>query len=138
MNDSLIRRIAILSIASLAIACSGADLLAPTADRLQGTWAATDEVPGSGEAWNLTVQGSEITGTGSWSGEACCSGTITLVGTIVGDSIHIDLTFVKTNPPPTIPASNEHFDGVLESATVLRGTISRDGGPSGAVRMQKQ
>lgn len=137
MKYPLIARLAILSVASLAIAC-GSDLLAPTADRLQGTWAATDEVPGSGEAWNLTVQGSAISGTGSWSGEACCSGTISLVGTIVGDSIHIDLTFVKTNPPPTSQHSQEHFDGVLESATVLRGNISVDGGPAGPVKMHKQ
>jgi hypothetical protein len=132
------RHLIIASIASLAIACRGSDLLVPTADRLQGTWAAMDEVPGSGEAWDLTVQGSEIMGTGSWSGEACCSGTISLGGTIVGDSIHIDLTFVKTNPPPTTQQFQEHFDGVLESATVLRGSISRDGGPVGVARLRKQ
>jgi hypothetical protein len=97
-----------------------------------------DEVPGSGEVWNLSVQGSAISGTGSWSGEACCSGTISLTGAISGDSIHLDLTFVVTNSANPRAPFHEHFDGALTSRTVLRGTVTNDNGTSGVERLQRQ
>ena len=97
-----------------------------------------DQVPGSGELWTLTVQGSAITGTGSWSGEACCAGTLSLTGTISGDSIHLDLTFVVTSSANPRAPFHERFDGALTSPTVLRGTVTNDDGTSGVERLQRQ
>ena len=122
----------------MAVACGGSDLLAPTPETLQGRWSTLNEIPGSGESWDLSVQGSAITGTGSWSGEACCAGTISLTGAISGDSIHLDLTFVVTNSANPRAPFHERFDGALTSRTVLRGTVTNDDGTSGEERLQRQ
>ena len=130
-------RLGILCATCVVVACSG-DLVAPTAKTLQGSWATTDEVPGSGELWDLSVQGSSISGTGSWSGEACCAGTISLAGTITGDSIHLDLTFVVTSSASPRAPFHQHFDGALISRTVLQGTVHNDDGSSGVERLQRR
>ena len=130
-------RLGILSAAFLVVGCSG-DLVAPSAQTLQGSWAVMDEVPGSGEIWDLTVQGASISGTGGWTGEACCAGTISLTGAIMGDSIHLDLTFVVTNSANPRAPFHEHFDGALTSRTVLRGTVRNDDGTSAVERLQRK
>ena len=118
-------------------ACEGHPL-APSPELLDGTWATLGEVPGSSEIWTLTAQGTELAGTGSWSGEACCAGTLSIGGTISGDSIHLDVTFsTSVSAQPRAPF-HKHFDGVLESPTVLRGVASFDDGSSGVQRLQKQ
>jgi len=129
-------RLALLTIC-LAAACSG-DLIAPTRENLQGRWSALDEVPGSGENWDLTVQASTVTGTGTWSGEACCAGTLSLSGAIAGDSIHLDLTVVTTTSATPRAPFHKHFDGALTSRTILRGTVRYDDGTSGTERLQRQ
>jgi len=131
-------RLGILGAACLIVAACSGDLVAPSAKTLQGNWAAMDEVPGSGQLWDLSVQGTSINGTGSWSGEACCAGTISLTGTIAGDSIHVDLTFVVTSSASPREPFHQHFDGALISRTVLRGTVHNDDGSSGEERLQRQ
>jgi hypothetical protein len=128
----------LLPIICLAVACGGSDLLPPTPETLQGQWAALDEVPGSGESWDLTVQGSAISGTGTWSGEACCAGTLSLTGTIAGDSIHLDLIVVTTSSASPRDPFHKHFDGALTARNVLRGTVKYDDGTSGVERFQRQ
>ena len=130
-------RLGILGAALLVVGC-GDGLVAPSAKTLQGSWAAADEVPGSGELWDLSVQGTSISGTGSWSGEACCAGTISLTGAIAGDSIHLDLTYVVTSSASPRDPFHKHFDGALISRRVLRGTVHNDDGSSGEERLQRQ
>ena len=130
-------RLCILGAPFLVMGCSG-DLVTPSAKSLQGSWAVMDEVPGSGEIWDLTVQGTSISGTGGWTGEACCAGTISLTGAIAGDSIHLDLTFVVTNSANPRPPFHQRFDGALTSLTVLRGTVTNDDGTSGVERLQRK
>ena len=132
------KHFALLPIICLAVACGGSDLLPPTPETLQGRWAALDEVPGSGENWDLTVQGTAISGAGTWSGEACCAGTLSLAGTIVGDSIHLDLTVVTTSSASPQAPFHKHFDGALSARNLLRGTVSYDDGRSGVERLQRQ
>ena len=131
-----LKRLSILCAACLA--CSGGDLLTPTPETLQGRWAAVSEIPGSGESWDLTVHGSAIDGTGSWSGEACCAGTLTLTGAISGDSIHLDLTVTTTASATPRAPFHKHFDGALTSRNVLQGTVKYDDGSSGVERLQRQ
>ena len=138
MKRKLSKRGAVLFIACLSVACGGGDLLAPTAMTLQGRWSAVNEVPGSGESWDLSVRGSNITGTGSWSGEACCAGTLSLTGAIVGDSIHLDLTVVTTNSATPRAPFHKYFDGALTSRNVLQGTVRYGDGTSGVERLQRQ
>ena len=128
----------LLPIICVALACGGSDLLPPTPETLQGRWSALDEVPGSGESWDLTVQGAAISGTGTWSGEACCAGTLSLAGTIAGDSIHLDLTVATTSSASPRPPFHKHFDGALTARNVLRGTVRYDDGTSGVERLQRQ
>ena len=137
MKHILPKSLALLSLVCLA-ACGGSELVAPTPETLQGRWATVNNIPGSGESWDLTVQESNISGTGSWSGEACCAGTLSLTGTIVGDSIHLDLTVVTTNSATPRAPYHKHFDGALTSRTVLQGTVSYDDGTSGVERLQRQ
>ena len=136
MNRSYMRLFAALSIACVAIGC-GDNPIAPSAKTLDGTWAALDEVPGSGEQWTLDVQGSSVSGTGSWSGEACCVGTLSVTGTIGGDSVHLDLSYV-TSSNQTQRAFHKRFDGALTSRTMLRGVVTLDDGTTGVQRLQRQ
>lgn len=136
MNRSFLRRFATLSIAWLAIACGGSPI-APSAATLDGTWSALDEIPGSGEQWILDVQGSSIGGTGTWSGEACCVGTLSVTGTITGDSIRLDLSY-ETSSNQTQRTFHKRFDGALTSRTVLRGVVTLDDGTTGVQRLQRQ
>src|SRR5438105_9990548 len=118
MKHSL-ARLAALLIAIVASACNR-DLLAPSASTLNGVWARVDEVPGSSERWNLVVDGTSISGTGTWSGEACCAGTLTLTGAIAHDSIQVDVTLVDAGSPAGPRVIREHFDGTLVSRTRLQ------------------
>lgn len=118
------------------LACGGSGIMGPSPELLTGTWVRMNEVPGSGEQWQLTVQGSSIGGSGSWTGEACCAGTISLAGRIAGDSIHVDATYTTTYPTSR-PAFQSHFDGVLKSPTVMEGMGSRSDGFEAPQRFQK-
>ena len=65
-------------IAAAVAACS--DTLSPSPRNVDGTWAEEGEVPGSSNVWTLSVSGTDVVGTGTWSGEACCGGTLAIVG----------------------------------------------------------
>jgi hypothetical protein len=132
----LIRRSAFLLATSL-LACS--DSTAPSASTLNGTWSRLGEVPGSSERWTLTVTGSSIAGTGTWSGEACCGGTLTVTGTIDGDAIHVDVTLVAVASFGSVrPDVHEHFDGTLAGADTLVGTGTVDNQSPFAERFARQ
>jgi hypothetical protein len=119
-----------------AIGCGG-DTVTPSTATLNGTWIRPNEVPGSHESWTLAVTGNTVAGTGDWSGEACCGGTIAITGTIANDGVHLDLTVVTTVGNPR-PVSHDHFDGALTTPNVLEGLVTVDGGTPGQVRMQRQ
>src|SRR4051794_29125846 len=86
----------------LAIMACTNDLTGVSQERLiltvKGTWVRSDQVPGSMDLWMMDVQGGHITGTGSWAGEACCAGTLTIDGRLTGDSIHVDVERIRTTP----------------------------------------
>lgn len=120
----------------VAASACGSDVTAPPIAALVGNWSRVDEIPGSSERWSLALSGNTISGTGTWSGEACCSGPLSIAGTIAGDSIHLDVTMVVTIGNPTSD-HHEHFDGALTSAAELRGIATLDAGASGVVRLRK-
>jgi len=126
---------AIFSIACAADRASSPNALLDAA----GTWNALGEVPGSGEQWILSVAGSAVTGTGTWTGEACCAGGVTISGTAVGDSLHLDITYSRLVPVrDTGVYSSAHVDAVLTTRTDLVGTFTRAGGFAGHVHFAKQ
>jgi hypothetical protein len=123
----------------LTIACAADRASSPNAlVDAAGTWNALGEVPGSGEQWKLSVTGSAVTGTGTWTGEACCAGDVTISGTALGDSLHLDITYSKLVPVPDTVYSSGHLDAVLATHTDLVGTFTRDGGIPGHVHFAKQ
>ena len=126
---------AILSIACAADRASSPNALLDAA----GTWNALGEVPGSGEQWKLSVAGSAVTGTGTWTGEACCGGNATISGTAVGDSLHLDIAYSRLVPVrDTGVYSSGHLDAVLTTRTDFVGTFTRGGGIAGQVHFAKQ
>ena len=124
-----------LFLAGVVLAC-GDNPSAPNPSPLGGSWVRLNEVPGSSEHWTLAVQGSSVHGNGTWSGEACCSGTATIVGTIDNGVIHLDVTLAVV--VGTVPDIHEHFDGTLASPTLLVGTSAYGNGPPAQVQLQKQ
>ena len=125
-----------LSLVAMTGACGG-DVVAPPIASLEGSWERLDEIPGSSEHWSLALDGSGVVGTGTWSGEACCGGPLSIVGSVAGDSVHLDITLVVSVGNPA-PDHHEHFDGALISAAELRGKTVFDGGAAGTVRMRKR
>ena len=105
----------------------GSDAVAPLPSNLNGTWITASEVPGSSNIWTLTVAGSTVTGTGTWSGEACCGGTIAIAGAIANGRVHLDLTLLTTVGSPRPPV-HEQFDGSLTAPDVLEGVTTIDNG----------
>ena len=93
------------------------------APMIAGRWDQESMGPGSSFQMILRANGSTISGTGDWSGEACCAGSVSVTGTIHGVAVHLDIA--QTG----IPVGNglSHFDGVLASPFLLNGTLVRDG-----------
>jgi hypothetical protein len=106
---------------------------------LAGTWNRLDEVPGSSEQWNLAVVDTVVTGAGTWSGEACCGGKLTVDGFVSRDSLHVDVTMTTTFSDPAL-IFHEHFDGALQSPTLLVGRVTFSNGVAvsgGVARFKK-
>jgi len=126
------RLLAASLIAVILAACS--DALSPSPQLLDGTWRQEGEVPGSSNVWTLTVSEAGITGTGTWSGEACCGGTLAITGHVQGDSIYLA---VKTTGSPFIsPDSSVAIVAVLRSSTEMA-AFPRATPGSGEFRMRK-
>lgn|SRR5690348_59730 len=128
-----------LALALLGLLGSGCrpDFVTPPPQLLNGTWVRPHEVPGSSETWTLSVNGTAIAGTGTWSGEACCGGTIGIVGTVVAGAVHLDLSYTTSNGAGS-PTFSARFDGGLATPDVLLGSYSRDNGPPALAEMDRR
>jgi hypothetical protein len=92
---------------------------------ISGKWAEDFSIPGSFFEMNLAATGSEISGTGSFCGEAGPCGSVAVNGTI--DGIQVHLNFVSIAQIPQVgPIVNSHFDGYLTMRGTLTGTIAID------------
>ena len=94
---------------------------------IAGRWVQEFMGPGSSFEMILTTNGSKISGTGEWFGEACCTGTVSVTGTINGVAVHLDITETSTFHGG---GGLSHFDGTLVSPWLLHGTITREGSPT--------
>jgi hypothetical protein len=88
---------------------------------LDGTWM-HQGVPGSAESITLTSAGSQVSGSGHWTGEACCEGTVTAIGSRHGAQIALDMTFTLDGEYG-VPARDQLFVGRLEGDR-LTGTMT--------------
>jgi hypothetical protein len=109
-----------LSVLCMVVVSACSSTLAPRS--IDGRWVQDGEPPGSSFQMDLIANGSSISGTGTWSGEACCSGTVAVSGTFDKGAIHLDITETIDSPTPgaTIPS---HFDGKL-ALNSLVGTLT--------------
>jgi hypothetical protein len=114
-------------LALLTVGCSGAGrFVGPVS--IDGRWAEPFSFPGSFLNFDLTSTGSTVSGSGNFCGEAGPCGTISVTGTVVGPTVHLDLTFTEQGPAVG-QTSIEHFDGVFTSFDVIEGSIATDTGP---------
>jgi hypothetical protein len=91
------------------------------ANDLSGTWAATYPFPGSSLVLNLRQEGAGLTGTGTYVGEACCAGTLQVVGTYHRPSINLSLHYdVRPNPASYVGTVQDgsHIAGALNGLSV--------------------
>ena len=105
-------------LAVLAIGCS--DPVGPR--NLVGKWDQDFSSPGSFLEMDLTLNGSVISGNGNWCGEAGPCGILTVAGTVNGDVVELDLTYILQLPIPG-PMSTQHFSGRLASRNSLKGLL---------------
>jgi hypothetical protein len=89
-----------------------------------GTWKEAFNFPGSSLTFNLVTSGNVISGSGTWSGEACCDGSVTIGGTEVGDSVSLDFAFVTHGSFP--PPRTSHFTGRMTGRNTIVGTFGTD------------
>lgn len=93
------------------------------ADAITGTWEQTFTVPGNSLMVTLATSGNAISGTGTWSGEACCGGIVTIMGTVTGAAVSLRVTSVTTIGF-IVPPRTSQFTGMLLDRNTIAGTYS--------------
>jgi hypothetical protein len=120
----------VMSMALLCVALAGCGSdTAPTAKSIDGPWSQDFSTSGSFLTMHLTSAGTSVSGTGNFCGEAGPCGTLSVVGTVNGSAVHLDLTLTQQQPA-TGPATVEHFDGAFSGLYTLVGTEISDGSTS--------
>jgi hypothetical protein len=98
----------------LAVAANGcSDSIGPKL--IVGLWEEDNTLPGNSLAMTLALNGSAVSGQGTWCGEALACGLTTTTGTATGDQIHLVTTFDNGRV--------ETFDGNLTSSSSLAGSV---------------
>ena len=111
----------VLSVLLLAGAAGCSNLLGPGG--IDGKWTQPFTVPGNSFEMDLVTHGSTVSGTGTWSAEACCGGPVGVTGTINDGAVHLDIAqTVQFGGGGIGSTSISHFDGRL-ILHFLRGTI---------------
>ena len=100
-----------LVLAVVANGCS--DFISPQS--IVGMWEMDKSPAGNSLQISLTLNGSAVSGQGSWCGEALGCGSTTTTGTATGDKIHLVTTFDN--------GRIESFDGTLTSTNSLSGSV---------------
>src|SRR5258708_31814680 len=97
----------IASVLVLGVAANGcSDSIGPKS--IVGVWEQDNTVPGSGLAISLALDGSAVSGPGTWCGEALGCGTTSTTGVATGNKVHLVTTFDN--------GLVETFDGTLTSS----------------------
>ena len=114
----------------LVVAAGCSNIFAPAG--INGRWTQTLLPPGSSLEMDLVTHGSTVSGTGTWSGEACCFGSLEVTGTIHHGAVHLDITqTIQAGAPGTTGSTIiSHFDGRIIVGQLLRGTLKPDPDPA--------
>jgi hypothetical protein len=104
----------IASVLVLGVATNGcSDSIGPKS--IVGTWEQDNTIPGNAFAISLALDGSSVSGPGTWCGEALACGSTSTTGTATGNKIHLITTFDNGRV--------EMFDGTLTSSNSLVGSV---------------
>jgi len=115
----------VMSVLVLAVAASGCSSSVDP-QLIDGMWSQDFVVAGSGQDMTLSVSGSNVSGTGSWCGEAIGCATTTVTGTIIENRVHLVTAFSN--------GTVQTFDGHLVSANSLTGSTVEHS-PGGTLRL---
>jgi len=85
---------------------------------LAGKWSQVEQIAGNSLEMTLTTSGSNVSGSGSWCGEAFRCGTLTVSGTVNGDAMHLDIAYDS--------GVIDHFDGRFSLLGTLDGSASTE------------
>jgi hypothetical protein len=111
-----------LVLAVAAIGCS--DSIGP--ESIVGVWDEDSSAAGNSLSMFLALNGSAVSGQGSWCGEALGCGLTTVTGTATGNRIHLVTTFDS--------GEIQTFDGTLTSSNSLTGSVV-GGSPDGQIQL---
>lgn len=104
----------VTSVFMLAVVANGcSDSIGP--ESIVGLWDEDSSPPGNSLSMFLSLNGSAVSGQGSWCGEALGCGSTSTTGTATGDKIHLVTTFDN--------GRIESFDGTLTSTNSLAGSV---------------
>ncbi len=117
-----LRRRAVLFGVVLSLGCT--DTTAP-ASLVNGTWTHDFQIPGNGFQMTLSTQSNIVTGDGSWVGEACCGGPVTVTGKVDDGVVKLDMAFSANGA--VVPPFAQHFEGRVPRFNTLSGTLTATG-----------
>jgi hypothetical protein len=123
-SRTTVRRGVALLGAILSLGCSNPT----TASELAGTWTHDYGFPGSSFEMTLTTRANVVTGTGHWTGEACCAGSVAVNGLVENELVTLDLVLTAQGWPPS--PFTQHFEGRILSSGLLLGTLTESGRPT--------
>lgn len=110
-----------------------------TAAGIRGQWSRLDGLNPYrfSEVWNLSTSGTAISGTGTWSGEACCDGTVSIAGSFDGNSVHVSVNLVTTDGA-LLPPRHYRFDGARVAPGMMVGVATADDSTRTDEHLQKK
>jgi len=115
----------VMSVFLVAVVANGcSDSISPQS--VVGLWVEDNSPPGNSLDISLALNGSAISGQGSWCGEALGCGLTTVTGTATGNRIHLVTTFDS--------GEVQTFDGSLTSQNSLAGSVV-GGSPGGQIQL---
>ena len=112
----------VFMLAVAAIGCS--DSIGP--ESIVGQWDEDSSPAGNSLSMLLALNGSVVSGQGSWCGEALACGLTTVTGTATRNRIHLVTSFDS--------GEIQTFDGTLTSSNSLSGTVV-GGSPGGQIQL---
>jgi hypothetical protein len=114
----------VLLIGSIAACSSSTDPLL-----VNGKWVEDFSVPGNGFEMTLRSDGTRVSGSGAFCGEAGPCGIVSVTGTSDASGVQLDLHYTITVPTAG-DGGTRHFSGRLTSDGKLSGSIRSGGLPS--------
>jgi hypothetical protein len=96
---------------------------------VNGKWVEDFTFPGNSFEMSLRAEGTQVSGSGDWCGEAGPCGTVSVAGTSDATGVQLDLQYTPTMPN-VASGWTSHFSGKLTSDGKLRGSIRSGSLPS--------